>query len=87
MTGMLDGYVPSDPPHVKRGFTTKMEKLRRTENYETPNGDTVSKQVFAESPIPVVRAMWPDGIIRTFSEQVADENVQVEDQEPEEQDE
>jgi hypothetical protein len=83
MTGMLDGYVPSDPPHVVRGFTSKIEKLQRTESYETEAGEAVSKQVFSESPIPVVRAVWPDGIIRTFSESVGTEEVQTEDQEPE----
>ena len=37
MTGMLDGYVPSSPPHVVRGLTSKVEKLHRTESYETPS--------------------------------------------------
>jgi Uncharacterised methyltransferase family (DUF6094) len=83
MTGMLDGYVPSLPPHVVRGLTSKVEKLHRTESYETPTGDAVTKQVFSESPIPIVRAVWPDGIIRTFSDQVGNEDVQIEDQEPE----
>jgi hypothetical protein len=78
LTGMLDGYVPSTPPHVVRGFTSKVEKLQGTENYETESGDAVSKQVFAESPIPIVRAVWPDGVIRTFSEQVGDDDVQIE---------
>ena len=83
MTGMLDGYVPSSPPHVVRGLTSKVEKLHRTERYETPAGDAVTKQVYSESPIPIVRAVWPDGIIRTFSDQVGNEDVQIEDQEPE----
>jgi hypothetical protein len=83
MTGMLDGYVPSTPPHVVRGLTCKVEKLHRTESYETPAGDAVTKQVFSESPIPIVRAVWPDGIIRTFSDQVGNEDVQIEGQEPE----
>ena len=52
MTGMLDGYVPSSPPHVVRGLTSKVEKLHRTECYETPSGDAVTKQVFSESPDP-----------------------------------
>jgi Uncharacterised methyltransferase family (DUF6094) len=83
MTGMLDGYVPSSPPHVVRGLTSKVVKLHRTECYETPTGDAVTKQVFSESPIPIVRAVWPDGIIRTFSDQVGNEDVQLEDHEPE----
>ena len=75
LTGMLDGYVPSDPPHVVRGYTGKAEKLHRTERYETPSGDAVQKQVFSESPMPIVRAVWPDGIIRTFSDQVGNDEV------------
>ena len=43
-----------------------------------PNGDAVTKQVFSESPIPIVRAVWPDGIIRTFSDKVGDEDVELE---------
>ena len=42
-----------------------------------------NEQVFSESPIPVVRAVWPDGIIRTFSDQVGNDEVEIEDQEPE----
>ncbi len=83
MTGILDGYVPSDPPHVVRGLTSKVEKLHRTEQSEAPNGDSVIKQVFFESPMPVVRAVWPDGIIRTFSDEIGDEDIQIEDNEPE----
>jgi hypothetical protein len=83
MTGILDGYVPSSPPHVVRGLTSKVQKLHRTECYETPSGDAVTKQVFSESPMPIVRAVWSDGIIRTFSEQVSNEDVQIEDQEAE----
>jgi hypothetical protein len=84
MTGMLDGYVPSTPPHVVRGFTSKVEKLQRTECHETASGDAVTKQVFSESPMPILRAVWPDGIIRTFSEQIGSADVQIEDQGPEE---
>ena len=80
---MLDGYVPSSPPHVVRGLTSTVEKLHRTESYETPAGDAVTKQVFSESPIPIVRAVRPDGIIRTFSDQVGNEDVEIEDQDAE----
>jgi hypothetical protein len=83
MTGMLDGFVPSSPPHVVRGLMSKVEKLHRTESYETPGGDAITKQVFSESPIPIVRAVWADGRIRTFSDQVGNEDVQLEDQESE----
>jgi hypothetical protein len=84
---MLDGYVPSDPPHVVRGYTGKAEKLHRTECYETPSGDTVHKQVFSESPMPIVRAVWPDGTIRTFSDQVGGDEVQFDDTNPDLEDE
>jgi hypothetical protein len=87
LTGMLDGYVPSDPPHVVRGYTGKAEKLHRTEQYETPSGDTVHKQVFSESPMPIVRAVWPDGTIRTFSDQVGSDEAQFGDQNIESEDE
>jgi hypothetical protein len=83
LTGILDGYVPSSPPHVVRGFSSKVEKLRRTECHETPSGDSVSKRVFSESPIAIVRAVWPDGTIRTFSDQVGNEEVEIEDDDPE----
>jgi hypothetical protein len=87
LTGMLDGYVPSDPPHVVRGYTGKAEKLHRTESYETPSGDTVHKQVFSKSPMPIVRAVWPDGTIRTFSDQVGSDEAQLGDQQPDWEDE
>jgi hypothetical protein len=87
LTGMLDGYVPSDPPHVVRGYTGKAEKLHRTERYETPGGETVQKQVFSESPMPIVRAVWPDGTIRTFSDQVGSDEAQFDDQNPDLEDE
>jgi hypothetical protein len=66
-----------------RGSTYKIEKLVRTEAHETPSGDAVSKRVFFESPIPIVRAVWPDGIIRTFSDQVGTEAVEIESQDEE----
>jgi hypothetical protein len=81
LTGMLDGYVPSSPPHVVRGLTSKVEKLHRSERRETESGDSVTKQVFSESPLAIVRAVWPDGIIRTFSDQVGDDSVQIEEDE------
>jgi hypothetical protein len=46
-------------------------------------GDAVSKQIFSESPVPVVRAVWPDGIIRTFTEQVVTDEHEFENQEAE----
>ena len=57
------------------------------ERYETPSGDTVHKQVFSESPMPIVRAVWPDGTIRTFSDQVGSDEAQFDDQNPDLEDE
>jgi hypothetical protein len=43
--------------------------------------------VFSDLHIPVVRAVWRDGIIRTFTDQGGDDSVQIDDQEPELEDE
>jgi hypothetical protein len=68
LTGLLDGYVPADPPHVVRAHCGKEERLARTESHVTPNGTQVDKRIFSEQPRPVVRAVWADGVIRTFAE-------------------
>lgn len=68
LTGLLDGYVPSEPPHVVRGYCAKVERLARRESHDTPGGTHVEKEVYAEVPNPIVRAVWADGTIRTFSE-------------------
>ena len=68
LTGLLDGYVPSDPPHVVRAHCGKDERLVRAESHVTPNGTQVDKRVYSEQPRPVVRAVWADGVIRTFAE-------------------
>jgi hypothetical protein len=68
LTGLLDGYVPSDPPHIVRGYCGKREFLARIENRETEAGAQIEKKVYAQIPVPTVRAVWPDGKIRTFSE-------------------
>ena len=59
---MLDGFVPSSPPHVVRGLTSKVEKLHRTESYETPGGDHAARVDDASAPadaltIAVVREL------------------------------
>jgi hypothetical protein len=87
LTGLLDGYVPSDPPHVVRASCGKEERLARTESYTTPAGTQVDKRVFSEQPTPGVRAVWADGTIRTFSERKPEdqpipkeEEITIEDQ-------
>jgi hypothetical protein len=37
--------------------------------------------------MPIVRAVWPDGTIRTFSDQVGSDEAQFDDQNPESEDE
>lgn len=85
LTGILDGYVPSDPPHVVRGYCGKIKTLSRTESHTTENGTHVHKAIHGEVPRPVVRVVWPDGIIRTFSTEAV--SVEVEGQLNEEDDE
>ncbi len=67
LSGLLDGYVDSDPPHVVRGHCPKQKTIQRDETYDTPAGAHVHKKVWAEVPDPKVRAVWPDGVIRTFT--------------------
>src|SRR5262249_43400620 len=68
LTGLLDGYVPSDPPHVVRAHCGKDERLARTESHTTSSGTQIDKRIYSEQPRPVVRAVWADGMIRTFAE-------------------
>jgi Uncharacterised methyltransferase family (DUF6094) len=77
LSGLLDGYVPSDPPHVVRGYCGKQSRLQRVEHYETETSH-VEKRVSADVPLPVVRAVWPDGKITTFGEPETTEEVEVE---------
>jgi hypothetical protein len=72
---------------VVRAFTSEIEKRQRVENHKTPSGDSVLKQVFAEWSIRIVQAVWRDRTIWTLSEQSADEDVEIDDPEPEEEDE
>ncbi len=68
-SGHLDGVVRPDdePPHVVRGTARKMQYLDRTEESESADGMRVrTTQVFAEKIVLSVRAVGPDGIVRTF---------------------
>lgn len=71
LTGILDGYVPSDPPHVVRGYCGKTKQLSRTESYTTDAGTDVRKVIYSEVPQPIVRVVWPDGVIKTLTAESA----------------
>ena len=77
LSGLLDGYVPSSPPHVVRGHLTKVEVLREVKQRQTASGVWVEKRTYTESPVPLCRAVWQDGVIHTFGEPVADPEAQV----------
>ena len=77
LTGLLDGHVPSNPPHVVRAYCSKKEVLSRTEEKETETAH-IEKKVYAEIPQPMVRAVWADGVIRTFGERKESDKPQEE---------
>jgi Uncharacterised methyltransferase family (DUF6094) len=77
LTGLLDGYVPSDPPHVVRGYCGKESRLKKVEEHETETSH-VEKRTYADVPLPVVRTVWPDGTIVTYGEPEATEDVEIE---------
>ena len=68
LSGLLDGYVPSDPPHVVRGYCGKVWSSPKVEEHTTEDGTHVEKKIFSELPNPIVRAVWPDGNIKTLSD-------------------
>ncbi len=68
LTGLLDGYVASDPPHVVRGYCRKTKKQTRVEEYTTDAGTWVQKRTISEIPTPLVRTLWPDGKLVTYAE-------------------
>ena len=77
LTGLLDGYVPSEPPHVVRAYCGKQERLARTESHTTAAGTQVDKRIYSEQPTPIVRAVWADGQIRTFSDKLPSEDKPI----------
>ena len=88
LTGLLDGYVPSNPPHVVRGYCGKLGAVSRRESYTTDSGKSVEKTVYAELPNPIVRIAWPDGRLETLgAPEAATSNVELEQPVLEEEDE
>jgi hypothetical protein len=66
--GNLDGVVrPEDePPHVVRGTADKVEYVASEEENENEDGSVTKKTVLAEKIVLTVRAVGPDGEIKTF---------------------
>jgi hypothetical protein len=81
LTGLLDGYVPSNPPHVVRGFCGKQKKQTRVEEYETEKSHVI-KRTLSDIPVPVVRAAWPDGRIVTYGEAPPVEDGELDEDKP-----
>jgi SAM-dependent methyltransferase len=67
--GNLDGVVRPDdePPHVVRGTADKVEYVASQDETENDDGSVTTKTVLAERIVLTVRAVGPDGDIRTFT--------------------
>jgi hypothetical protein len=66
--GNLDGVVRPDgePPHVVRGTAEKAEYVSSVQEIENEDGSMTTKTTIAERIVLTVRAVGPDGEIRTF---------------------
>ena len=63
VSGVLDGVVPSSPPHVARGYSVKSEYLNvaQCKSEENPETGAVSEtKVYSEKPVSVVRCVEVD---------------------------
>lgn len=73
-SGELDGKIDTPHgPHVVRGSSHKQEYYNAAASTSTVNdvtGAVTTKEVFSQRPITVIRTAEPDGIIRTFSNEV-----------------
>lgn len=69
-SGHLDGLVDpeGEAPHVVRGTARKVEYVSSTEETENADGSTTTRTIVSERIQLVVRAVGPDGEIRTFLE-------------------
>jgi hypothetical protein len=70
-SGHLDGVVrpAHEPPHIVRGTARKVEYISAVETTENEAGDETVKTTVSQKIQLVVRAVGPDGIIRTFAEE------------------
>jgi hypothetical protein len=63
VSGTLDGLVPSDPPHVARGFSIKTEyenKALGKSEVNPDSGAVTETKVISEKPVSVVRCVEKD---------------------------
>ncbi len=71
-TGALDGLVwpESEPPHVVRGSAYKREVVdqEKSETVVNNDGSVTTKTVKIERPTMTFRAVGPDGVIHTFTD-------------------
>jgi hypothetical protein len=67
-SSLLDGRLApeGEPPHVVRGMAEKRKYLASREESEDESGNVSIKTVYSEKIELTVRAVWPDGTIRTF---------------------
>lgn len=63
--GFLDGLVPGVIPHVVRGSARKVEEQTDVE-VDKSRDQTVTKETLTERIKLQIRAVWPDGIVRTL---------------------
>jgi hypothetical protein len=61
IAGELDGYLASDPPQVVRGYCGKKKQLKSITVTESENGAITETKKIVDVPMPVLRAIWPDG--------------------------
>ena len=80
-SGYLDGIVqPADEaPHVVRGTARKEQFLKSSVKENLGKGKEKAKEVYSERIVLTVRAITPDGEVRTFTDKPLDEEEQDDD--------
>jgi hypothetical protein len=76
-SGMLDGVVEGPHgPHVVRGSSTKVQyhnKEQSRSEFNEATGAVTTKDVFSQRMVTIIRAVGQDGEIRTFSNEVKED--------------
>jgi predicted RNA methylase len=75
-SGMLDGLVEpeGEPPHVVRGTARKLDYIsERSQTENEVTGATTEKVVWSQRIVLTVRAVGPDGEIKTFEDGTSSE--------------
>lgn len=69
-SGQLDGIVrpPGEPPHVVRGVSYKSQYVASCEDRVGSDGSISTTTVYSERLRTTVRAVGPNGIIKTFGQ-------------------